>query len=49
MQQAYTCMENKDNFTEQASFYSERYLFYSMSSNTRRPLYNNGGERKLCI
>ena len=30
MQQAYTCMENKNNFTEEASFYSGRCLFYSV-------------------
>ena len=30
MQQAYTCMENRNNFTEEASFYSGRCLFSSV-------------------
>ena len=30
MLKAYTCMENKNNFTEEASLYSGRCLFYSV-------------------
>ena len=30
MQQAYTCMENKNDFKAEASFYLGRCLFYSV-------------------